>query len=148
MMDRAMVRVCKEPRIVEHEDRWGMGQGTYQVLNVQGWLDADAWAAVQAYEGYLESDEGRMLARMEMEGLGLEPVEAPLMQDLIARAGGRLVWELDLCLLRDPSPRGHGWVRTFALFGERTLREWTPEHDAMVARLQAECDRMNGEKKA
>lgn len=145
-----MVRICKLPCIVEDTDQWGRGLGTYSVQDVQGEIAESLWENLKAYEGYYESEEHLSLAS-KVKGLDPSTLIAtiqentPEMKRLIGMPNS-LIWQFNM-RVKVLNETNHGeegeYVRSFGTFGQRTLAEWTPEHDEKVKRLQAECDRMN-----
>jgi hypothetical protein len=139
-----MKRICKLPSIQEYADRWGAPTGQYYVNDVQGEIDEEMWGEVKLFEGYYTSPETAKEVEMvkEMVSTGvINKKNFPIMERLLSRAGGQ-IWQMNLRykVLDDATSE---YVRTYAVFGEVTLREWTEEHDKKVLELQKKVDRKN-----
>lgn len=140
-----MVRICKVPYISEDTNQWGISQGTFYVVDVQGYIDLETWEEIKLYEGYSETTEGKSeqacVINTLKTGTRLQDIIPPLMSRLIGRANG-LLWQFNLCS-KELSEGTAEYTRTYAHFNEHTLAEWSPQHDEKVKKLQSECDRMN-----
>ena len=151
-----MIRIAKIPYIQEDTDRWGRPEGTFSVIDTQGEIDEITWVKIQEFEGYHLSDE----AKKEEEALKVE-LEArtklgtlssfadneitnfvPHMVKVIRYCGSQ-IWQFNL-RTKTISEEESEYIRSYAIFGEVTLHEWTSEHDEKVKFLNEQVKQMNG----
>lgn len=109
-----MIRICKHPVIYEETDRWGQLTGYYHVEDIQGEIEIPLWHELQLFQ----------------EGALLLP------------SRGTRIWELNL-RIKIIDDNTADYIRTYAVFGEETLFEWTPAHDKKVKELEAKVYEMN-----
>lgn len=153
-----MVRIAKMPYIVEDTDRWGRAEGTYSVVDIQGEMEVGMWIKVQEFEGYNLSNEAlaeqqvlraEIEARIKKETLHrFETTEMikflPYMTKVINYCGSQL-WQFKL--RTSDIDNDSDYIRSYGIFGEKTLQEWTPEHDVKVAELRIEAARLSNKPK-
>lgn len=149
-----MVRIAKVPFIQEDTDRWGRPQGTFSVVNIQGDMDDEMWGRVQEYEGYYLSEQGQA----ETKALDEATVSSihgvvdkiremvPYMNKLIGYCNSQL-WQFNLRVSQTPYRDVAFYIRSYAIFGEKTHYEWTPEHDEKVKLLKEQAANMNNKSK-
>lgn len=141
-----MIRVCKTPSIKEYEDRWGQPTGQFYVEDIQGDISLQMWEDIRLYESYYETQEGKQemdeANKMLAAGSTVSQIDMPLMKKLLDKAGGHMMWQFNMRtkILDDDTA---DYVRSYALFGEKTLSAWSPSHNERVKKLQEEVDRMN-----
>lgn len=149
-----MIRIAKMPYIQEDTDRWGRPLGTFSVVDVQGDIDEDKWNRIQEYEGYFLSegakeDEATMKAHIYKAIVTGNVNQAdfpklPHMRKVIDYAKS-LIWQFNL--LTQESGDESKYIRSYAIFNEKTLHEWTPEHDEKVKYLKEQAAVMSKETK-
>lgn len=138
-----MIRIAKMPYLTEDTDRWGWGLGTYSVVDVQGYMEDQMWNRVQEFEGYYLSVEDKTKA--SLHGIGIDSISEmlPYMKKVLAYTNNSLIWEFNLFVSQLKDPSEAKYLRSYAVFGEKTLHEWTPEHDVKVALLKEEAKGMS-----
>ncbi len=144
-----LVKICKKPRIVEDDDRWGVSLGTYSVSNAQiGLVPEQFWSDLKVFENYGNTPEGiaeEEAAKKYIEDTGsADGLEMPLMSKLLKRSK-TLLWEFNMQVGEESDDGTTSYIRSYAEFNHPTLEEYTPEHDKRVKRLQDQCDKMNSE---
>lgn len=143
-----MIRIAKMPFIIEDTDRWGVGLGTFSVVDVQGEMPEEMWSRVKEFEGYHLSTEGQAETEAFKEAskaaalAGIDSVThtMPYMKKVIGYCNSQL-WEFNLrvCEVGDDTY----YIRSYAKFAQITLHEWTPEHDEKVNQLKEQAKQMN-----
>lgn len=133
-----MKHIRKEPRILEDEDRWGQPMGAFHVDCYSGYVEDAYWDELQEFETYKYSDDN-LEAQIKLPGFKLENVHAPKMERLLKRSYG-MVWQFNLRLTPFSSNNIEtDYLRCFALFGEKTLREHRSSDFLLIARLHVIC---------
>jgi hypothetical protein len=142
---KEMIKIGKKPHIAQHEDKWGQPLGTYYVNTTAGYVDEEFWKDLQLYENYSKTPEGEAEKEYGVKQLkdGVDPQELdlPIMRRLIGRANA-LLWQFNMQLTDKDDCED--WIRSYALWDEPTLHEWTDKDDEEVKKLQAKCDELNG----
>lgn len=137
-----MIRIAKMPFIQEDTDRWGVPRGTFSVIDIQGDVEEEMWAKVQEYEGYYISEEGRAEAKAVEEASGKTAYElselTPHFKKVIGYSNS-VIWQFNLRVSQSEDLSEALYIRSYAVFGEKTLHEWTPEHDQKVLKLRLEA---------
>ena len=143
------IKICNRPLIADSEDKSGKPTGTYEVIHHEaGYVNESLWQDLKLFGNYSKTPEG--IAEMDevkkaiKNGIAIENLELPLMSRLIERAGGGLVWWFNMTLEEPEEGReDYSYIRQFVVWNTPSLKEWTPEHDERVKKLQQECDKMN-----
>lgn len=141
-----LVKICKRPFIAEDTDRWGQGLGTYSVYATEvGFVEQEFWNDLKAFENYSNTPEGKAeqeQAKKDLEaGKKSEELDMPLMSRLIDKSKG-LLWQFNMRITDNPGTEQE-YMRSYASFDCPTLREWTPEHDKEIKKLELKAKEMN-----
>jgi len=147
-----MIRIAKMPYIVEDTDRWGRPLGTFSVVDIQGEIAKEMWGKIQEYEGYSlskEAKEDEAIAKIYVDQAIIlgdlninEFPNLPHMNKLIGYCKS-LIWQFNLRVSQSDDLSEAEYIRSYAKFDQKTLHEWTAEHDEKVKMLKEQATKMN-----
>ncbi len=117
-----MIRICREPKIIPNEDRWGSTKPGFWLLIEDGYVEEDHWKEMQRFQnGDLSSP---LLMNMCYQFNTVTP-ESLIKNDLNKE------YHRHLMFFGTKKDSSDYWV------------EWTPKYIDKLSEIQKECDRLN-----
>lgn len=164
-MENEYIKIYKKPAIQEMTDKWGQGLGKYYVNQACGYVRNNLWEDLYLMEHYSQTEEGKAeeAAVIQMfkdnnnevdENGVLKCIKelssvTPLLSRVVKHG---MLRQFNMWINRDEIYNENDelmndieseYVRSFAIYNEVTLHEWTPDYDQQVKLLQVQCDLMN-----
>jgi hypothetical protein len=143
-----MIKICKKPKIIHNEDRWGQEMPGYYLYNPVGYIDHQKWEDIYRFERYSilpeAQDEIKRMAIAINQGAEVKDLDMPPMTYLLGLSKTQLL-QFNLRITEEDKDDEAHYARNIALFDAVKDKDWydmfelwTPEHDEEVKKLEAE----------